>query len=195
MNWIAFTLFFLPLIAQPAPPEQVIAARDRANVIMSAAAAQLAEYQPQWEVAAREELEDYPEYTEELLAAIRAASEETGLEPSLLWAVIYTESRGRHFNKNGRVKRGGSKEVGVMQVMPFWERSLKRVYDIEVDLFDLSDNVRSGAYVLTRGGDELRVMLSYYNTGKRIRSTRYQRKVMKYLAKLKEPGSLQESSS
>ena len=99
---------------------------------------------------------------------------------------MYTESHGRHTWANGSVKRGSVGEIGAMQIRPFWRRALKKHYDLDVDLYNMHDNVLAGAYILKRGGDDPNVMLSYYNTGQRVRSTPYQRKVTRYWNKLQE---------
>jgi hypothetical protein len=41
-------------------------------------------------------------------------------------------------------------------------------------------------YILTRGGTERNVILSYYNTGQRYNSTPYQRKVERYITTLEQ---------
>jgi soluble lytic murein transglycosylase-like protein len=129
----------------------------------------------------RAELVDSPEYAGRLAGYIREASQESGVSPSVIWAVMYTESHGRHWSRPGVVKRGGAGEVGAMQVQPWWERSLERHYGVKLDLYNMRDNIRAGAIILSRGGNQLNVMLSYYNTGRLLRSTPYQRKVMRYL--------------
>jgi len=96
------------------------------------------------------------------------------LPPELVLAVIDVESNFDRF----AISVAGAQ--GLMQVMPFWQKALKRKYDVEVDLFDLEDNVMAGALVLSRGGKTPQRMLSYYNTGQRVNSTPYQRKVMRY---------------
>jgi hypothetical protein len=138
----------------------------------------------QWEIALMTELADSPQYSAELASAINSAAAETGTSAEVLWGVAYTESHSRHWNERGRVKRGGAGEVGLMQVKPFWTKALKREYGVVLDLYKLADNVRAGAYILSRGGSDIGGMLGYYNTGKQVRGTRYQRKVQKYLASL-----------
>ncbi len=119
-----------------------------------------------------------------MVNAVYNAAQQSGLDPALLWSVAYTETRGRHRNSAGRVKRGGAQEIGLMQIRPFWARALKREYNLNVDLYDLEDNLLASTYILKRGGDDLRVMLSYYNTGKRLRSTSYERRVLKYMDRM-----------
>ncbi|HES58059.1 MAG TPA: lytic transglycosylase domain-containing protein [Firmicutes bacterium] len=188
MNLIAIALMLLPLLEQPADrvPPEIAAASERNSGYIAAALQEAQNYVPAWEQAMRAELADSPVYAGNLAGYIRDASKETGVSPSVIWAVMFTESHGRHWNHYGKVKRGGAGEVGAMQVLPWWERSLKRKYGVELDLHNLRDNVRAGAYILSRGGAELNVMLSYYNTGQRIYNSAYQRKVMRYLGRYED---------
>ena len=185
MKLIAIALMLLPLLEQPADrvPPELAAASARTSSYIAAALEEAQNYMPAWEEALRAELVDSPVYPCNLAGYIREASKETGVSPSVIWAVMFTESHGRHWNHYGKVKRGGAGEVGAMQVLPWWERGLKRKYGVELDLYNLKDTVRAGAYILSRGGGELKVMLSYYNTGQRIYNTPYQRKVMRYLGR------------
>jgi len=188
MKVLLLAMLLLPLLAQDADGDRVEAARLKAGIKISAAAEAARSYTPPaWVAAAREELADSPEYCDEVVAAVCAASAETGLEQEMLWSVMFTESRGRHYRANGNVKRGGAGEIGVMQVLPWWRRGLKKEYGLEVDLYDVAGNILAGAYILKRGGKEPRVMLSYYNTGQRVRNTAYQRKVMRYWDRLGTP--------
>jgi len=180
VNFIHYVLLALPWVASPSLPVHLGMACDGVNRGVTSAVVQAADYQPLWQRELQAQLADSPVYAGELAAAIASASQETGIDPEMLWSVAYIESHGRHTRDDGRVKRGSHGEVGLMQVQPFWARSLKRVYGIEVDLYNLADNVRAGAYILRRGGDKPAVMLSYYNTGKQLRGCAYQRKVMKY---------------
>lgn len=176
-------VFALLATAQPAPVEINAALppvpQQEQQIAISAPLAD-------WEQVLYMELKDSPVYAGTLAGAIKSAAEETDISPEVLWSVAFTESRGRHWHGNGKVKRGGSGEVGLMQIKPFWQKALKREYGIEVDLYKMPENVRAGAYILSRGGDELNVMLSYYNTGKPLRSCGYQRKVVNYLSRIEK---------
>lgn len=188
MNLIAIALMLLPLMDAPAgqvPPE-IQFASSRNGEFVTTALAEAAAYVPAWEGALRTELADSPVYAERLAGYIREASAETGVSPAVIWAVMYTESHGRHWSRPGKVKRGSAGEIGAMQVQPWWQRSLERHYGVKLDLYNQRDNVRAGAYILSRGGSQLNVMLSYYNTGQHLRSTAYQRKVMRYLGGFEE---------
>ena len=183
MSFMHVIVMLLPLlVGQPQLPPQVEQCRDRVNDQIAMAARVAAEYTPAWERDARSVLAAEPDYAERLVKAIRDAAIASGVAADTLWGVAYTESRGRHWRSAGRIKRGGSGEIGLMQVLPFWQKALKRVAGLDVDLNHLEDNVLAGAYILRRGGDEIPVMLSYYNTGQRISSTRYQRRVMNYIS-------------
>ncbi|MCB1217256.1 transglycosylase SLT domain-containing protein [bacterium] len=181
----------MPLL-QPAPQaELAVQATQQTNAAAFSAAMETADWQisqprDAWRIALQEELSDDQEYAARVEAAIDNAVELTGADPVMLWSVARTESHGRHWKSPGKVKRGGSGEIGMMQVMPFWARSLQKKYGFELDLYDLEDNVIAGAIVLSRGGESPQYMLSYYNTGQRIRSSAYQRKVMSYWSGLEE---------
>lgn len=183
MSIMHVIVMMLPLlVGQPLLPPQVEQCRDRVNDQISMAAQAAAEHTPAWEQDARSVLAEEPDYAERLVSAIRSAASASGVAAETLWGVAYTESRGRHWRSAGRIKRGGSGEIGLMQVLPFWQRALKRVAGLDLDLNRLEDNVLAGAYILRRGGDETPVMLSYYNTGQRLSGTRYQRRVMNYIS-------------
>ena len=158
------------------------------NFAVSTAAQAASEYEPFWVTQAREALGAQSDYSIEVIDAVNEAAVATGVAPEVIWAVAYTESHGFHTRENGQVKRGGAGEVGIMQVLPFWSKALKKKYGVDLDLYDVSDNIMAGAMILQRGGDDTQIALSYYNTGKRYRSTPYQRKVSKYLAQLTPAG-------
>jgi hypothetical protein len=176
-------VFVLLATAQPAPAEVNAAlppvSQQEQQIAISAPLAD-------WEQVLYMELQDSPVYAGTLASAIKEAASETEIAPEVLWSVAFTESRGRHWHGNGKVKRGSSGEVGLMQIKPFWQKALKREYGIDIDLYNMQQNVRAGAYILSRGGSDLNVMLSYYNTGKPLRSCGYQRKVVNYLSRIDE---------
>jgi len=126
------------------------------------------------------------------VVAVRAANESTGVAGAFLLAVIMTESGGNHYRENGTVKRGKSGEIGAFQIMPSWKARLKRLYDLDVDLFDLNDNALACAHILMHSGyepdDEATwgPALSKYNTGQDLNSTRYSREVLRVLAEIEE---------
>lgn len=171
-------------MAGPAVPPEISAASIEVNARLDQAVAAAADYEPAWELDLRAELADSPAYAQRMVNAIYNAAQRSGLDPAVIWSVAYTETRGRHRDNAGRVKRGGAQEIGLMQIRPFWARALKREYNLEVDLFKLEDNLLASTYILKRGGDDLNVMLSYYNTGQRIKSSQYQRRVMRYLDRM-----------
>jgi hypothetical protein len=147
---------------------------------------ELTETLPDWQQVLYADLVDSPQYAAELAQAISIAAEETAVPAELIWGVAYTESHGRQWNGTGQVKRGSAGEVGLMQVKPFWASAIKREYGVTLDLWQVADNVRAGAYILKRGGGDTATMLGYYNTGKHIRGTRYQRRVTQYMERLDE---------
>ena len=179
---IVSLVFALLAAAQPAPAE----VNASLPVLQQGQPIALSAPLSDWEQVLYAELADSPVYAGELAAAIHTASAETDVPAEVIWSVAYTESHARHWRDGGRVKRGRAGEVGLMQVKPFWTKALRREYAIDVDLYAVEDNILAGAYILSRGGEELNVMLSYYNTGKQLRSTSYQRKVQRYLESLDE---------
>lgn len=190
MFLIQVMLFIFPLLGlAPDTPEFVLAAGDQVNLNISKAVMAAADYQPAWEIDIHKVLEDDPEYAERMVKAVRNTARNSGLDAAMLWSVAYTETRGRHWTARGNVKRGGAGEIGLMQILPSWKRSLKRVYDMDVDLYDMEDNMLAASIILQRGGDEPRIMLSYYNTGQRVRNTRYQRAVMSYWKTITPPSA------
>lgn len=187
MSLVYVMLWLVPLIsAPPAAPARVLTACDGVNTRVARAAHAAVHYVPAWERDLRDTLAEDPAYAARLASGIRAAARASGLDPALIWGVAYQESRGRHRTKRGAVKRGAAGEVGLMQLKPFWQRALRRAYGVQLDLYDLEGNLLAATYVLKRGGAEAPVMLSYYNTGRRVSSTPYQRRVMRHLARLRE---------
>lgn len=185
MYLVCVVFWLMPLIQPPAAlPPEINAANAQVSGCIAAAVEAAQDRQPAWAADVRAKLADRPAYATRMVNALHRAAEHSGLDPAMLWSVAYAESRGRHRNERGQVKRGGAGEIGLMQIKPFWQRALMREYGVTVDLYNLEDNLLASTYILKRGGDDLRVMLSYYNTGQRIKSTSYQRRVMRYLKKL-----------
>jgi soluble lytic murein transglycosylase-like protein len=88
---------------------------------------------------------------------ISAAAAEMSLDPKLIEAVAWRESR---FRQSARSPRGAT---GVMQLMPGTAR------DLGVDAHDMAQNVRGGALYLRQmlgqfGGD-VKLALAAYNAG------------------------------
>ena len=179
VHWLCalLALATAPLVAGAAASPVAPTSTTTALAAPVAAPAPLA----QWEQVLRSELADSPDYAQQLDTAIADASTETGVPPEVIWSVAFTETHGRHWNAAGAVKRGSAGEIGLMQVKPFWSSALLRNYGVSLDLYNVADNVRAGAYILSRGGADLNTMLSYYNTGRQLRETPYERRVMRYL--------------
>jgi soluble lytic murein transglycosylase len=100
---------------------------------------------------------------------IRGHAKNYDLEPAMIAAVIYQESRFRPY------ARSGSGAIGLMQVMPETAKGIALRTggtEFEVgDLFDPELNVRYGSWYLRHlldryGGDE-RLALAAYNAGQR----------------------------
>ncbi len=94
---------------------------------------------------------------------IREASEENGLEPAFVAAVIYTESRFRPGVESHQ------DAYGLMQLLPESADYIQRKSGIEGDYRDPKVNIKLGTWFLgyldnRYGGDE-RLMLAAYNSG------------------------------
>jgi len=178
-------MWLMPLLtAPPDLPPELTAASAEVDCRIAAAVDAAKHEQPAWATDVRAKLADRPAYARRMINAVYGAGKRSGLDPALLWSVAYAESRGCHRDNRGRVKRGSGGEIGLMQIKPFWQRALMREYGVSLDLYKLEDNLLASTYILKRGGNDTRVMLSYYNTGQRVKSTSYERRVMRYLKKL-----------
>jgi soluble lytic murein transglycosylase-like protein len=178
-------IWLMPLLTPAADfPPELRAASVEVDCRIAAAVDAARQEQPAWAKDVRAKLADRPAYAHRLVNAVYAAGKRSGLDPALLWSVAYAETHGQHRDDRGRVKRGNAGEIGLMQIKPFWQRALMREYGVKLDLYKLEDNLLASTYILKRGGSDPRMMLSYYNTGQRLRSTSYERRVMRYLKKL-----------
>ncbi len=94
---------------------------------------------------------------EEVRREIAAAAAAYALDPKLVEAVAWRESR---FKPTARSRKGA---LGVMQLMPATAR------DLGVDPSDMAQNVRGGAMylrqMLTRFGGDVKLALAAYNAG------------------------------
>ena len=95
--------------------------------------------------------------------AIKEASEENGLEPAFVAAVIYTESRFRPDVESHQ------QAYGLMQLLPQSAHYIQRKSGIKGDFRDPEVNIRLGTWFLgylddRYEGDE-RLMLAAYNSG------------------------------
>jgi soluble lytic murein transglycosylase-like protein len=94
----------------------------------------------------------------DILKAVHYEATRAELNPELVLAVIDIESRFDRF----AISRVGAR--GLMQVMPFWLKELKRPND---NLFDITTNLRIGCtilkYYLEKSDGNLRVALARYN--------------------------------
>jgi soluble lytic murein transglycosylase-like protein len=88
---------------------------------------------------------------------ISAAASEFSIDPKLVEAVAWRESR---FKQSARSRRGAT---GVMQLMPGTAR------DLGVDATDMGQNIRGGALylrqMLSQFGGDVRLALAAYNAG------------------------------
>lgn len=126
---------------------------------VAGAAAWVYEDEPDWYLRAR-----YPLEYEQL---VRASAHRRDLDPSLVAAVIYTESR---FDPNVRSEAGA---VGLMQILPetaaFIARKTGGEDFVEADLRDPEINVRYGTwlldYLLDYYDGDVRTALAAYHAG------------------------------
>ncbi len=126
---------------------------------LAAAAAWVHEDEPDWYLRAR-----YPLEYEQL---VRANARSRGLDPALVAAVIYAESR---FDPNARSSAGA---VGLMQLLPdtalFIARKTGGEDFVVADLRDPEINVRYGTWLLAYLTDyyegDVRTALAAYHAG------------------------------
>jgi soluble lytic murein transglycosylase len=94
---------------------------------------------------------------------IRSASQEYGIEPALVAAVIHTESE---FDPDARSDQNA---YGLMQIVPDTARNISRQSGIEGDYREPRVNIRMGVWYLDHLEDRYagseRLMLAAYNSG------------------------------
>lgn len=94
---------------------------------------------------------------------IRSASEEYGIEPALVAAVIHTESE---FDTDAVSSQNA---FGLMQIVPDTAQNISRLSGIEGDYREPRGNIRMGAWYLDyledRYAGSERLMLAAYNSG------------------------------
>lgn len=130
-----------------------------AVLAVAAVAAWVVEAEPDWYLRSR-----YPLEYEQV---IRAYAHERNLDPTLVAAVVYTESR---FDPNVTSSAGA---VGLMQVRPetgeFIARSTGATDFVDADLRDPDLNVRYGTWLLdylrARYDGDLQTALAAYHAG------------------------------
>ena len=130
-----------------------------AAVALAAGAAWVVEDEPDWYLRAR-----YPLEYEQL---VRTNARNRGLDPALVAAVIYAESR---FDPNARSEAGA---VGLMQVLPetaaFIARKTGGEDFVVADLRDPEINVRYGTWLLDHLRDyydgDLATAIAAYHAG------------------------------
>jgi soluble lytic murein transglycosylase len=106
-------------------------------------------------------------YPLEYESAVRASARHNGLDPALVAAVIYVESR---FDPRARSPHGA---VGLMQVLPETAAQIARetggVAFVPADLEDPAVNIRYGCYflrsVLDQFGGDVVAAVAAYNAG------------------------------
>ena len=130
-----------------------------ALLVFAGAAAWVVDAKPDWYLRTR--------YPLEYAQVIDAYAAEHHLDPTLVAAVVYAESR---FDPNARSSAGA---VGLMQVLPetgeFIARSTGGTEFVEADLRDPDINVRYGTWLLdylrTRYDGDVETALAAYHAG------------------------------
>jgi soluble lytic murein transglycosylase len=125
----------------------------------AAVAAWVAKAEPDWYLRAR--------YPLEYERVVRSYADERGLDPALVAAMIYAESR---FHPDARSEAGA---IGLMQILPetgeFIARSTGGEDFVVADLRNPDLNVRYGTWLLAdllaRYGGDLRLALAAYHAG------------------------------
>jgi soluble lytic murein transglycosylase len=128
-------------------------------LVVAGAAAWVVDAEPDWYLRTR--------YPLEYEHVIRAYAAERDLDPTLVAAVVYSESR---FDPNVRSSAGA---IGLMQILPetgeFIARSTGGTKFVEADLRDPDLNVRYGTwllrYLLDRYDGDLESALAAYHAG------------------------------
>ena len=138
---------------------RILVAASALLLVVAGAAAWVVDAKPDWYLRTQ--------YPLEYEHVIRAYADERHLDPTLVAAVIYAESR---FDPNVRSSAGA---VGLMQVLPetgeFIARSSGGTDFVEADLRDPDINVRYGTwlfdYLRKRYGGDLEAALAAYHAG------------------------------
>ncbi len=110
--------------------------------------------------------------------------ERDGFDAAALVAVLWHETRCRHWDGDRILCGDGGRAIGIGQVhRDPWERHFREEYDASFDLRCMSDNLIAVWNLLVRGGwqegDEQAQLkaLAFYNTGKRTLPNGYARRV------------------
>jgi len=148
-----------PIPDAPAPVRTVVLVAALATAVAAGVAAWVVESEPDWYLRAR-----YPLEYEQV---IRGHARNYDLDPGLLAAVIYTESR---FDPNVRSDAGA---VGLMQLLPDTAKGIALrtggTRFVVADLRDPEINVRYGAWylrhLLDRYDGDLATALAAYHAG------------------------------
>ena len=94
---------------------------------------------------------------------IRSASEEYGMDPALVAAVIHTESR---FDPQAQSDQNA---YGLMQILPATAQAISRQSEIQGDFREPETNIQMGVWYLNyleeRYAGSERLMLASYNAG------------------------------
>jgi hypothetical protein len=107
------------------------------------------------------------QFAHDLVVEVNAAAVEYNVPVELCWSVMRRESGFRHLSDKGTVKRGGSHEVGICQIIPDG-MTIKGRHNV----WDRADNIRCMADLLAYALHErkygLEKSLGWYNSGKPI---------------------------
>ncbi len=132
-------------IAGAAVPEHALSARFRRQLVAAAQHASGFENQFKarvWLLDMSTRLRQYvptPSRREALLKQVHMQARRAGINPQLVMAVIQVESRFKRF----AISPSGAR--GLMQIMPFWKKTIGRNRD---NLFQMQTNLRYGCTIL-----------------------------------------------
>lgn len=115
-----------------------------------------------------------PSRREALLKQVHRQADRAGINPQLVLAVIQVESRFKRF----AISPAGAR--GLMQIMPFWKRTIGRSRD---NLFQMQTNLRYGCTILAHdltleNGNRIQALERYNGS---VGSTRYPERVDRVL--------------
>ena len=116
------------------------------------------------------------------------AGESYGLDPQLIWAIAYKESRHKP-DIVSKPNTNGTYDIGIMQINSSHLPRLKKLYGIEKKhLFDPRTNIFVGAEILKmcfdKHGHNTQNGISCYNG--RIKNNPYGKEVLKILTEARE---------
>lgn len=114
-----------------------------------------------------------PANANKIVSAAMTTSNQTGLPPTLLLAVMAVESSFDHLARNGNAR-------GLMQIIPFWHKDKVRAVGGQQELMKVEKNIAAGSAILKEYVDRnggVQEGLVKYNASKKAKE--YSAKVLK----------------